>query len=75
MVLSGKTSRNASLINRTNTEGGVKKAGTASSVGVPASVGWVYKRILGCQSLCNFTVSKVGTCGGGIGRVGPNPRC
>ena len=38
----------ASLINRTNTMGGVKKAGLAPTVGLIASVSAVYRKKLGC---------------------------
>jgi hypothetical protein len=62
MVLSGKTSRNASLVNQTNTSGGVKKAGTASTVGVPSSVSAIYVKRFGCQSSCPFIISKTVTC-------------
>jgi hypothetical protein len=79
MVLSGKTSRLASLVNQTNTEGGVKKAGTACSrIGVLSSVGMVYRRRLGCNKCevkCPFIISMTKTCGGGIGRTGARPRC
>ena len=65
-----KRARNAnSIINRTNTEGGVKKGGLASSVGLPASVAWVYRKYLGCATLCPFTISRTKACGGGIGNI------
>ena len=72
MVLMNGSSRarNASsIINRTNTQGGVKKAGLASSVGLPASLSFVYRAKLGCQSLCPFTVSKTKACGTNVGGI------
>ena len=65
-----KSARNsASIINRTNTEGGVKKAGLASSVGLPASVSWVYRKYLGCALLCKFTISTTRACGQNVGGI------
>jgi len=65
-----KRARNAqSIINRTNTDGGVKKAGLASSVGLPASVAWIYRKYLGCATLCKFTISTTRACGQGVGGI------
>lgn len=59
----------ASIINRTNTMGGIKKAGLASSVGLPASISYIYKKVLGCQSLCKFTISTTTSCGTPVGGI------
>ena len=59
----------ASIINRTNTEGGVKKAGLASSVGLPATLSWVYRKKLGCQSLCPFIIATTKACGTNVGGI------
>ena len=50
VLMNGSTrARNAaSLINQTNTMGGVKKAGLAPTVGLIASVSNVYRKKLGC---------------------------
>ena len=76
MVLMNGSSRArnaASLINRTaqsvGSLGGVKKAGTASSVGLPASVAWVYRKYLGCMSLCTFTISTTKSCQRPVGGI------
>jgi len=58
----------ASLINQTNTRGGVKKAGLASTVGLPASVSNVYRKRLGCLCLASkLYVSKTRAPGCSIG--------
>ena len=75
MVLSGPkiVSRSASLMNRTSQSGGslggVKKAGLASSVGLPASVAWVYRKYLGCIFKCPFTISKTKSCQRPVGGI------
>jgi len=60
-----KRARNAaSIINRTNTLGGPKKAGIASSVGHPANLYWLWSKYLGCEKLCPFKISTTRVCGG-----------
>lgn len=59
-----------------NTNGGVKKQGLASTVGLPASVSSVYIKRLGC--LCpasKLFISKTVSCSGGIGAIIVRPRC
>ena len=50
----------ASLVNQTNTSGGVKKQGLPSTVGVDASVSGVYRKRIGC--LCPFIISTTKSC-------------
>jgi hypothetical protein len=67
MVLMNGSSRArnaASIINRTNTDGGVKKAGIASTIGHPANLYWIYSKQLACINLCPFKISSTRVCGG-----------
>jgi hypothetical protein len=47
-TMNGRGRNLNSLVNRTNTMGGVKKQGLPSTVGVDASVGGVYRKRIGC---------------------------
>ena len=70
VLMNGSTrARNvASLINQTNTMGGVKKAGLAPTVGLVASVSGIYRKRLGCPCPASkLIISKTNQCGG-IGR-------
>jgi len=65
-----------SLVNQTNTQGGVKKAGLPSTVGIVASVSGIYRYRIGCPCPADkFIISTTTTCGGGIGRRPVQPRC
>jgi hypothetical protein len=67
--------RNASsLINQTNTSGGVKKAGLPSTVGLDASVSGIYRKRVGCASQCPFIISSTTMCSW-IGRQTKGRRC
>ncbi len=70
MVLSGpnRISSISSLVNQTNVGGGVKKAGRASTVGIPASISWVYVKYLGCPCNLNF-ISKTRSCATPVGGI------
>ena len=50
----------ASLVNQTNTSGGVKKQGLPSTVGIDASVSGVYRSRVGCP--CPFILSTTKSC-------------
>lgn len=66
----------ASLINQTNTFGGVKKQGLASTVGLPASVSGIYRFRLGCPCPSDkLIISKTVSCGTNIGAKTVKPRC
>ena len=47
-TLGGRARYIDSLVNRTNTSGGVKKQGIPSTVGLDASVSAVYRNRVGC---------------------------
>ena len=60
--------RNASsLINQTNTSGGVKKAGLPSTVGVDSSVSGIYRKRVGCAKRCPFFISTTRAPGCSVG--------
>ena len=47
-TMNGRAKDLNSLVNRTNTSGGVKKQGLPSTVGLPASVSAIYLKRVGC---------------------------
>lgn len=47
-TLGGRARYVDSLVNRTNTSGGVKKQGLPSTVGIDASVSGIYRSRVGC---------------------------
>jgi len=72
----GRAKNISSLINQTNTSGGVKKQGLPSTVGLDASVSGVYRKKVGC--LCPGAydfVNNTRTCGTTIGGNPVKPRC
>lgn len=78
VLMNGSTrARNAaSLINQTNTFGGVKKQGLPPTIGLPASVAGVYRFRLGCPCpSAKLIVSKTVSCGTNIGAKTVKPRC
>ena len=75
MVLNvGRAKNISSLINRTNTSGGVKKPGLPSTVGLDASVSGVYRKRVGCAARCPFIISMTRTCSY-TGSTVPKTRC
>ena len=60
--LYGRGKNLSSLINQTNTSGGVKKAGLPPTVGVNASVGAIYRKRIGCSLNCPFIISSTRSC-------------
>jgi hypothetical protein len=70
VLMNGSTrARNAaSLINQTNTQGGVKKQGLPSTVGLVASVSGVYRKKVGCPCP-NFIISTTTSCGRPVGGI------
>ena len=71
----GRAKRMSSLINQTNTSGGVKKQGLPSTVGIDSSISGVYRKRVGClcPSAYNF-INNTRTCGAGVGGI-RTPRC
>ena len=72
----GRARYTDSLVNQTNTSGGVKKQGLPSTVGVDASVSGVYRKRIGC--LCPTAYSSIVnniSCGTTIGGRVVKPRC
>ena len=59
-INTGRAKNISSLINRTNTMGGVKKPGIPSTVGLVASVSGVYRQKVGCP--CPFIISMTTMC-------------
>jgi len=47
-TMNGRAKNTDSLINQTNTSGGVKKQGIPPTVGLDASVSGVYRKRVGC---------------------------
>ena len=71
----GRARNLSSLINQTNTNGGVKKQGLPSTIGVNASVSAIYRNRIGCLCPTAYDfVNTVRTCGGGVGGI-YRPRC
>ena len=56
----GRARNLSSMVNQTNTSGGVKKPGLPSTVGLPASVSGVYRQKVGCP--CPFIISMTKSC-------------
>ena len=80
VLMNGSTrARNAaSLINQTNTQGGVKKQGLPSTVGLVASVSGVYRKKLGCpcpSEIAYANIVKNISCGTNVGGRVVKPRC
>ena len=74
-TLGGRARYIDSLVNRTNTFGGVKKQGIAPTVGLNASVSGVYRQKLGCPCPSAYDIiSSTRTCSY-IGRTINNGRC
>jgi len=75
-TLGGRARYLDSLVNRTNTSGGVKKQGLPSTVGVDASVGGIYRKRIGCLCPTAYDfISNTRTCTY-IGKVaGSGGRC
>ena len=75
-TLGGRARRLDSLVNQTNTSGGVKKQGLPSTVGLDASVSGVYRQRVGC--LCptayDFITRNI-ACGTNVGGRVVKPRC
>jgi hypothetical protein len=59
-INTGRAKNISSLINQTNTNGGVKKPGIPSTVGLVASVSGVYRKKVGCP--CPFIISMTTMC-------------
>jgi len=75
-TLGGRARYIDSLVNRTNTSGGVKKQGLAPTVGLDASVSAVYRKRIGCLCPTAYSVIvKNITCGTNIGGRVVKPRC
>jgi len=71
----GRARNISSLINQTNTNGGVKKQGLPSTIGVNASVSAIYRNRIGCLCPTAYDfVNTTRTCGGGVGGI-HMPRC
>jgi hypothetical protein len=75
-TMNGRARRTDSLVNRTNTMGGVKKQGLAPTVGLDSTISGVYRKRIGC--LCptayNNIVKNI-VCGTGVGGRVVKPRC
>jgi hypothetical protein len=72
----GRARYTDSLINQTNTMGGVKKQGLPSTVGLPASVSAIYLNRIGCLCPTAYnTIVKNIVCGTGVGGNPVKPRC
>ena len=56
----GRAKNLSSMVNQTNTSGGIKKPGLPSTVGLPASVSGVYRQKVGCP--CPFIISMTTMC-------------
>ena len=61
-INTGRAKNISSLINQTNTSGGVKKPGLPSTVGLDASVSGIYRQRVGCASQCPFIISSTKMC-------------
>jgi hypothetical protein len=62
-TLGGRARYIDSLVNRTNTSGGVKKQGLAPTVGLDSSVSGVYRKRLGCPCPTAYDfISNTRTC-------------
>ena len=74
MVLMNGSSRArnaASLVNQTNTGGGIKKAGLPSSVCINASIGAIYRKRIGCPCPEDRLIISTTRTNGGIGSTIP----
>ena len=75
-TMNGRGRNLNSLVNRTNTMGGVKKQGLAPTVGLDSTISGVYRKRIGC--LCptayNNIVKNI-VCGTGVGGRVVKPRC
>ncbi len=77
-TLGGRARRIDSLVNQTNTFGGVKKQGLAPTVGLDSSVSGVYRKRLGCPcppEIAYANIVKNISCGTNVGGRVVKPRC
>jgi hypothetical protein len=74
-TLGGRARYVDSLVNRTNTSGGVKKQGLPSTVGIDASVSGIYRARVGCLCPTAYDfISNTRACSY-IGKSIPTTRC
>ncbi len=75
-TLGGRARYLDSLVNRTNTSGGVKKQGIPPTVGLDASVSAVYRKRVGCPCPTAYSniVNNI-SCGTNVGGRVVKPRC
>ena len=71
-INTGRAKNISSLVNQTNTSGGVKKPGLPSTVGLDAAVSGVYRKRVGCPY--PFIISSTTMCSW-IGRQTKGRRC
>ena len=75
MVLSNAPKRVLMAGTQNNTNGGVKKQGLPSTIGIDANVSAIYRKRVGClcSSAYNF-INNTRTCGAVVGGI-RTPRC
>ena len=74
-ILRGRAKFIDSVVNQTNTMGGVKKQGLPSTVGLPSSVAGVYRKEVGCLCPSAYDMMNTTKTCSTIGGYRPRTRC